>query len=188
MGPFQQKTGAALPYCDNEIQTRLVLGCHSQYTERNVPPCVLPISIQHNEWLHTPHLPEHYILLDLQIDRKDWIECKARNQQDRQCTHNITLRHIVQLLLQWKSSRYYIFWLCVSSLRHAACNVHVSYCHLWPAQLYCIFSHCLINGKTFKKVTNVKCVFWFSLQLLSETFLILRRIEWDKKRCTLGFM
>jgi hypothetical protein len=119
--------------------------------------------------------------LDLQIDRKDWIECKARNQQDRQCTHNVTLRHIVQLLLQWKSNEYYVFWLCVSSLRYAACNVHVPYCHLWPAWLYYIFSHCLINGKKKKKVTNVKCVFWFSLQLLSETFLILGRIEWDKK-------
>jgi hypothetical protein len=30
-----------------------------------------------------------------------------------------------------------------------------------------------------KKVLNIKCVFWFSLQLLSETFLILRRIQRD---------
>ena len=68
MGHFQQQMGAALPYCDNEIQTHLFLGCHSQCIVRNVPPCVLPISIQHNEWLHTPYLLEQYTLLDLQIE------------------------------------------------------------------------------------------------------------------------
>ena len=30
-----------------------------------------------------------------------------------------------------------------------------------------------------KMLLNTKCVFWFSLQLLSETFLILRRTERD---------
>jgi hypothetical protein len=30
-----------------------------------------------------------------------------------------------------------------------------------------------------KKLLNMKCVFWFSLRFLSETFLILRRIERD---------
>jgi hypothetical protein len=36
-----------------------------------------------------------------------------------------------------------------------------------------------------KKLLNIKCVFWFSLQLLSETFLILRRNERDmvKNEC-----
>jgi len=30
-----------------------------------------------------------------------------------------------------------------------------------------------------KKILNTNCVFWFSVQLLSETFLILRRNEQD---------
>ena len=30
-----------------------------------------------------------------------------------------------------------------------------------------------------KNISNTKCVFWFSLQILSETFLILRRTERD---------
>jgi len=44
------------------------------------------------------------------------------------------------------------------------------------------FSHYLINGMIFggKKLSNVKCVFWCSLQFLSGTFLILRRNERDK--------
>jgi len=35
-----------------------------------------------------------------------------------------------------------------------------------------------------KELLNVKCVFWFSLQCLSETFLILRRTERDIKKVT----
>jgi len=33
-----------------------------------------------------------------------------------------------------------------------------------------------------KKLLNIKCLFWFSLQLLSEIFLILRRIQRDAHR------
>jgi hypothetical protein len=38
--------------------------------------------------------------------------------------------------------------------------VHVPYFHLWPAQLYNIFPHYLINGMNFffKKLLNRKCV------------------------------
>ena len=37
-----------------------------------------------------------------------------------------------------------------------------------------------LNSTIFgKKLLNIKCVFWFSLQRLSKTFLILRRIQRD---------
>jgi len=43
---------------------------------------------------------------------------------------------------------------------------------------YHTFPHYLINTMIFrKKLLNIKCVCCFSLQLLSETFLILRRNE-----------
>jgi competence transcription factor ComK len=46
------------------------------------------------------------------------------------------------------------------------------HCHLWPVCLYNIFPHYLINSVIFgKHVLNIQCVFWFSLQLLSETFI-----------------
>jgi len=35
---------------------------------------------------------------------------------------------------------------CVRSLRCTPCNAHAPYCHLWPARLYHIFPHYLING------------------------------------------
>jgi hypothetical protein len=56
----------------------------------------------------------------------------------------------------------------------------VLYCHLWPVWLYHIFIHYLINSTILgKKLLNIKCVFRFYLQILSETFLILRRIQRD---------
>jgi len=36
-------------------------------------------------------------------------------------------------------------WFCT------VCNEHAPYCHLWPALLYNIFPHCLINGAIFEK-------------------------------------
>ena len=61
------------------------------------------------------------------------------------------------------------------------CTCAVLYCHLWPVWLYRIFTHYLINGTIFgeKNLLNIKCGFWFSLQRLSENFLILRLILQD---------
>jgi len=78
------------------------------------------------------------------------------------------------------------FWVCVCvcvcvcKLSYPACNAHAPYCHLWPAPLYRIFPHYLIYGTIFEnKLLNIKCGFWFSLQILSETFLVLRRTKRD---------
>jgi hypothetical protein len=66
---------------------------------------------------------------------------------------------------------------------------YIPYFHLWTDPLYEVFPHFLINGTIFEKpLPKTKCVFWFSLQLLSETFLILRRNKRDKKKCILVFM
>jgi len=56
----------------------------------------------------------------------------------------------------------------------------VLYFHLLAVQLYHILTRYLIKGTTFgQKLLITKCVFLFSLQLLSETFLILTRNERD---------
>ena len=104
-------------------------------------------------------------------------------------TYNVTSRRVRATIVAVKSSRYYIFWVCVCSLRHPACNAHAPYCHLWPVRLYSIFFfflHFLISGTIFGKMfLNIKCMFWFYLQLLYETFSVLRIIGRDmiKKTC-----
>jgi hypothetical protein len=63
---------------------------------------------------------------------------------------------------------------------YPACNAHAPYCNLWPALLYNVFPHYLINGTIFeKKLLNINYVLWFPLQLLSETVLSLKRTERD---------
>jgi uncharacterized membrane protein YozB (DUF420 family) len=39
-----------------------------------------------------------------------------------------------------------------------------------------------------EKIMNIKCVFWFYLQVLFETFLILRRIERDKNKNVYSYL
>jgi len=46
-------------------------------------------------------------------------------------------------------------------------------------RLYSIFSHLMIGMIFEKKKLNIKHIYWFSVQLVSETFLILRRTERD---------
>ena len=75
---------------------------------------------------------------------------------------------------------FYIFWTFICSLSYPAFNAQAPYCHLWPVWLYHIFPHYLINGTIFgEKLSNIKCVFWFSIKLSSEIRLILRRIKQD---------
>jgi len=87
-----------------------------------------------------------------------------RNLQDIKCMCNVTLRCIHATMLQWKSSKYYIFWVCVCRFMYPACNAHAPYCHLWPIWLYHIYSHNLINGTVFRKlgIEHKMCVLIFS--------------------------
>jgi hypothetical protein len=72
--------------------------------------------------------------------------------------------------------------VCVCSLSYPACRAHVRcyivICGLSGCTIYChsIAYIAVIYGK---KLLKLKCVFWFSLQSLSETFHILRRIQRD---------
>jgi hypothetical protein len=78
-------------------------------------------------------------------------------------------------------------WMCLYSfLGYPAGKSHpfcaILYFHLLFVWLYHNFSHYLIHGTIFgeKNIIEYKMnVFWFSLQLLSETVHILRKTEWD---------
>jgi hypothetical protein len=72
--------------------------------------------------------------------------------------------------MPWKSNKYYIFRVCVCSLSYPARKAHT------PALQY--FSTLSHKRNAFRKtLLYLKHVFWFSLQLLSEIFLILKRTE-----------
>ena len=84
----------------------------------------------------------------------------------------------MQPLLQWKNSMYYILWVCICSPRYPACSWLSSVA--CPAlQYFSTLSHKQHDFRKKKKVLNIKCVFLFFLQRLSETSLILRRIQRD---------
>jgi hypothetical protein len=74
-------------------------------------------------------------------------------------------------LLQWKSSKYYLFWVCVCSLRNPAWNAHASICRLWPTWLYSIMLHFLLHGMIFEThPKNHWNMFRFSLQICLKHF------------------
>jgi hypothetical protein len=63
------------------------------------------------------------------------------------------------------------------SPNYPAHKAYAAYCHLWH---HLIFQHYLINGTIFgRELLITEYVFCFSVQLLSKTFLILRRIQRD---------
>jgi len=79
-------------------------------------------------------------------------------------------------LLQWKSKNYYIFWVC--SLRNLACSAHAPYSQPSPLRLYNVLHIKRQDFRGKKSFERKVCVLIF-IQLLSETFHILRRTEID---------
>jgi hypothetical protein len=89
----------------------------------------------------------------------------------RQVNHVQTLNWgvFVQPLLQQKSNKRYVFWMCVCRLRYPTSNSHTPCFHLWPVRAYSFFR---ITSKTerLKRTIYIKCVFLMSLQILFETW------------------
>jgi hypothetical protein len=109
-----------------------------------------------------------------------WLFQKFGFFMDCPRTYNLTSRRVRATNVAVENHNYYVFLVCVRSRSYPARNAHAPYCHLWPVRLYHIFPQYLINSTIFeKKIIEYKSVFWFCLQLLSETFLILRRFGRD---------
>ena len=86
-------------------------------------------------------------------------------EQDRQCTDNLALRRIRAIIVAVKkSNKYYIFLVCVWSIRYLAGNAHALYCRTLPVQLYSIFPHYLINGTIYegKNLSNIYIYIYFT--------------------------
>ena len=95
----------------------------------------------------------------------------------------------VQQLFQWKSNKYFIFGMFVCCLRYQTCNAHAPYCHLWPAPLYTIFPHYLINGTIFgKMLLKIKWVSIFSTPFVWKVFRYKKNWARYDKKCTLVFV
>jgi hypothetical protein len=76
-----------------------------------------------------------------------------------------------------ESKTYYLLRACVCVLSYWACKTRLFGAeinsHPRRVWLYHIFQHYLINSTTFRKhLFNKICVFWFTLHLLFENFLI----------------
>ena len=70
--------------------------------------------------------------------------------------------------------------MCIFSLSYTACKAREPYYIVICGflRLHRIFPHYLINGTIFvKKLLIIKFLFWFSVHILSEIILILRRVR-----------
>jgi hypothetical protein len=87
----------------------------------------------------------------------------------RKCIVAMEKRKVLTILI--------FLWPYLSSMHSAWV---ILYCHLLTVRLYRIFPNYFIKNTIFeKKLLNLKHVFWFSLQFLSETFCIRRTIQQD---------
>jgi hypothetical protein len=102
----------------------------------------------------------------------------VKQQHTSTATSILTTKSTYRSLSAQRLSERTVF-TCAALKSHRFCTV--LYCHVWPVWLYHIPPpRYLITGSIFgKKKLNIKHVFWLPLQLLSETFLFLRRFQRD---------
>ena len=90
----------------------------------------------------------------------------------------------MQPLLQSKSNKYYIFWVCVCSLRYPACNALAPYCHCGLAW-YAIFSTYHINSMIFgKKMLNIKHFSLFNTTVKHKFWVTITGVLFEFNRTT----
>ena len=125
-----------------------------------------------------------------------------KKKKDSQCTYNVTLKRVYETIVAVEKQQVLHISLCVHA---CACVRARGYSGAWVSacayvHIALLFQHATrmrhvvtsfvarlspiyfstLAHKRYdsrkKKLLNVKCVFSFSIQLLSKTFLILRRI------------
>jgi hypothetical protein len=105
--------------------------------------------------------------------RKNLVRVTVTLKKTSNVRVSVTLRRVRITTVSVEKQWYFILWMCVCTLvfHHAHRMLRVIFSsEAWP--------YYLVNGTIFGiKLLSIKYVFWFSLQRLSETFLILRRTE-----------
>ena len=119
----------------------------------------------------------HYIFLqsfclrDVFMESELWRQamCVERNIEARSCSYCSSGKAM---------SLTYYECMFVDLFVQQAMRMHpVVICGLWGSKYFCTLSHKPHDLRGGKKPLNIKFIFWFSLQLLSEIFLILGRIR-----------
>ena len=127
-----------------------------------------------NTHLHTTTYPNIHLHTSL---------CSHQYKQDRQCKCDVILKGVRVTIFGPGNAISIVFWVCVCSLSYVARKAHEPYyyyifvCGLFG---FTISFNIISLGVRFlknKKLLNIKCLFSFSLQCLSETFRILRGIQ-----------
>ena len=153
--------------------------------------CNLPSNLI-RAWITTA--PNHVtgnVCMDLKCSICRVVSVLLCFNQGSQCTYDVTWRRVRESLLLWKSNkracaciwvpeRVGVFiYVRACSLAYPTCSALAPYCIVMYSLSGCTKCSDIIHGTIFgkKKLLNVKCMFWFSLQNLFETFLILRRIQ-----------
>ena len=90
---------------------------------------------------------------------------------------NVTLGRVRPTIVAMEIKNYYISWVCVCSLRYPAVKMRGPYFQMWPARLCITFSYYLEKALFFKKVLNMKYVYF--LFNFGWNISILRRFERD---------
>ena len=99
-------------------------------------------------------------------------------QLDRQSMYNATLRRVHCCRGRAINIKQPECEFVALGIQHALCMRHIDICGLPRSTIH--FPHYLINCTIFEKsLLNIKCLFWFPLQHLSETFLTVRGTERD---------
>jgi len=100
--------------------------------------CIGEFLLTNTEWLSLLNYPprRRELFLDQTLNSLFHLSVSLK-EHEWQCTmYNVQWGAFVQQLLQWKSNKYYIFWVWVCSLSYPARNTHAPYCHLWPLRFY----------------------------------------------------
>jgi len=92
---------------------------------------------------------------------------------------NVTLRRVRVTIIAVECAVSVTYFECVFVALGIQHSLHMLHNFIRGVQLYPIFSHYLIHSTIFEKKLNMQTLFRFSIQHLSEMFLILSRIKLD---------
>ena len=109
--------------------------------------------------------------------KTDWIIITAEGWARQTSKFKQTLSHFRLTIIAVEKKTKVKLYVCMPVLLPSFPGIKIALSLVW---IHHNFPHFFINGTNFgKTLFNLKCVFRFSLQLLSETFLTLRSILRD---------